>query len=99
MPSVFGRDASVSGALLANQFKTFLGAEDERRRGEDSSHHAIGSDHADSLATVAHRQARSRIEDVAIAAVADGERPEVIAGGGDRVIGQSHGRPAFARAV
>src|SRR6266850_4132258 len=96
MSGVFGGDARFCITLLANQLKTFLGAEDETRGGEDSGHHAIGRDHADGLATVSDGEAASWIEDMAIPAAIDHKRAEIIAGGGDRLIGQSHGGPTFA---
>src|SRR3954471_4113703 len=99
MSGVVRRDARFYAPLFADQFKTLDGAEDVSRGGEDSGRHAVRRDHADGLATVTHGQAGARIEDVAVAAAVQRERAEVIAGGRDRLIGQSYRRPAFVGPV
>src|SRR5258706_10836272 len=99
MSGVLGGDARFRAALLADQLKTFLGAEDERRGREDSRHHAVGRDHADGLASVADGQAASRIQDMAIPAAIARKRSEIIARGRHRLIGQAYAGPAFARPV
>src|SRR5438270_244613 len=99
MSGVFGGDASFRAALLANQLETFLRAEDESRGRKDSGHDAIGRDHAHGLAAVTDRQPGSGIEDVPVTALTELERAEIIAGAGDRLIGQSKRGPTFARSV
>src|SRR3954463_8526695 len=99
MSGRLGGHARFGRGLLANQIQTMLWAENESGGGEDSGEHAIWSNHTDGLASVADGQAAARIENVAIAAAVDGEGTEIVAGGGDGVIGQSDGGPAFAGAI
>src|SRR2546430_12964890 len=95
MSGVFGGHAGFCVALLANQLKALLAAEDECRGGEDSGQHATGRDHADGLATVADGKPGSRIEDMAVAFSIDCEGAEIIAGGGNGLVWPSLGGPAI----
>src|SRR4051812_41032903 len=99
MPRVLRRNAPFRSALLADEIKTVLGAEDERRSGKNSGHHAIPCDHADGLAAVTHWQTGAWIENVSIASAVDDERAEIGAGGGDSMVSHTHRGPTFARPV
>ena len=94
--SPIGEDGCLDAELRLDQAEAFFGTENEGGGREHAGEGAVGAQHADGKAAVVDGLPGAEIEDVAVAAAADLEAAEVIAGGGDPALPESEPAPAAA---